>query len=183
MSLVEFQRKISQAQLQETIGNLNRGFSISGESKGAPTPNGGTGAGGGGGGDGGGADNNNTADPNFDMFDRRSIESRISYKSDNVFRSTMNYCVKYYKPNGTCMKNFFFKRFPFFSWIISYDIKECLLKDLVAGLTVNEFITFKLLSFDLKPRFTRIINKRQFKLNNNSVFFSLQAWNSSYPTR
>lgn len=114
MSLVEFQRKISQAQLNETIGNYNKAFSTIEEKN----------------------EEDKTPDPKIELYDRNSIESRISYKSDNVFRSTANYCAKYYKPSGSCMKNYFFKRFPFFSWIISYDIKTNLLKDLIAGLTV-----------------------------------------------
>ena len=129
MSIVEFQRKISQAQLKETIGNLNRAYSNAGDGSTSGHPNGSVvGSGGGGGG--------SPSDPNTDIFDRRSIESRISYKSDNILRSTANYCAKYYKPTPSCMKSFFFKRFPFFSWIISYDIKSDFLKDLVAGLTV-----------------------------------------------
>lgn len=135
MSIVEFQRKISQAQLKETIGNLNRAYSNAGDGSTSGHPNGSVvGSGGGGGGGGGGSANDQTI--NADIFDRRSIESRISYKSDNILRSTANYCAKYYKPTPSCMKSFFFKRFPFFSWIISYDIKSDFLKDLVAGLTV-----------------------------------------------
>lgn len=132
MSIVEFQRKISQAQLKETIGNLNRAYSNAGDGSTSVRHSNGSIVGAGSGGGGGGSPN----DPNADILDRRSIESRISYKSDNVLRSTANYCAKYYKPTPSCMKNFFFKRFPFFSWIISYDIKSDFLKDLVAGLTV-----------------------------------------------
>jgi hypothetical protein len=80
---------------------------------------------------------NGNADPKIELFDKNNIEDRISYRSDNVFKSTANYCAKYYKPSGSCMKNYFFKRFPFFNWILSYDIKSDLLKDLVAGLTVR----------------------------------------------
>lgn len=35
------------------------------------------------------------------------------------------------------MKNFFLERFPFFEWILKYNVKENLLKDFVTGLTVS----------------------------------------------
>ena len=35
------------------------------------------------------------------------------------------------------MKYFFLERFPFFKWIREYNVKEDLLKDFVAGLTVS----------------------------------------------
>ena len=70
----------------------------------------------------------------------KELEENFSYtslRSHNVFRSGFKYMKKYYKPSPKCMKNFFFLRFPFFGWILKYNIKEALLADLIAGLTVG----------------------------------------------
>lgn len=63
--------------------------------------------------------------------------SYVSLKSQNVLRSGMKYVRKYYKPSPMCMKNYFYKRLPFFSWILKYNIREDLLKDIIAGLTLG----------------------------------------------
>ena len=42
------------------------------------------------------------------------------------------------------MIDFFFSRFPFFYWIIKYNLKENLLKDFITGLTVSLFYYFTL---------------------------------------
>lgn len=82
------------------------------------------------------------------VLTEKALEQKFSYKkvkSDNALKSSVNYMKKYYKPSGNCMKNFFFARFPFFEWILTYDIKQNLVKDLIAGLTViklNRFIFF-----------------------------------------
>lgn len=81
----------------------------------------------------------NYSGSNIELYTEKTLEEKFSYnklKSDNVLKSTANYCMKYYKPSGNCMKNYFFKRFPFFEWILSYDVKQNLVKDLIAGLTV-----------------------------------------------
>ena len=73
-------------------------------------------------------------------FTAKSLEERFHFNKvepDNPVKSAANYVVKYYKPSRNCMKNYFFARFPFFDWIRSYSIKENLLKDLIAGLTVS----------------------------------------------
>jgi hypothetical protein len=54
-------------------------------------------------------------------------------KSDNILRSGLNYVKKNYRPSSLCFKIYFFKRFPFFEWIIGYNVKECLIKDIIAG--------------------------------------------------
>ena len=82
-------------------------------------------------------------DSNIDTFEiltEKTLQEKFSYKkfrSDNAFKSAAHYIAKYYKPSGNCMKNYFFQRFPFFEWILSYDIKQNLIKDLIAGLTVR----------------------------------------------
>ena len=58
-------------------------------------------------------------------------------KSDNIFYGTKNYIKKYYKPSPTCMKNFVEDRIPFIKWIRAYKIKESLVKDIIAGLTIG----------------------------------------------
>lgn len=59
------------------------------------------------------------------------------FKSDNILQSTKNYILKYYKPNKNCMKGFLFDRIPFIKWIRKYSIKENLVKDIIAGLTIG----------------------------------------------
>lgn len=59
------------------------------------------------------------------------------YNSDNIFKGSMNYVKKYYKPSRSCCQSFLFKRIPFIEWISKYDLKQNLLKDLIGGLTVG----------------------------------------------
>ena len=66
------------------------------------------------------------------------------HRGDNAMRSTVNYVRKYYKPSGACMLSYFFARLPFFHWITRYDVKENLVKDLAAGITVY-YWNYKLL--------------------------------------
>ena len=73
------------------------------------------------------------------VITEKYLEQNFAYdqfKSDNALKSASNYIKKYYKPSPNCMKDYFFKRFPFFDWIRSYNVKQDLIKDLVAGLTV-----------------------------------------------
>lgn len=73
-------------------------------------------------------------------FTAKTLEERFVFnpiEPDNPLKATANYIVKYYKPSPNCMKSFFFARFPFFDWIRSYSIKDNLLKDLIAGLTIG----------------------------------------------
>ena len=82
-------------------------------------------------------------------------------QSDNILHSSKNYLIKKYKPNKICnynimklsmnklkyfnfliniyigMIDFFFSRFPFFYWIIKYNLRENLLKDFITGLKVS----------------------------------------------
>ena len=58
-------------------------------------------------------------------------------KSNNIFRSTKNYLIKYYKPSGSCMLTYLLHRVPFFKWIVEYDYKANLFSDFISGLTIG----------------------------------------------
>lgn len=58
-------------------------------------------------------------------------------QSNDALKSTARYCVKYYKPSKSCMFNYILDRIPFLRWIFQYDAKECLLKDVISGLTIG----------------------------------------------
>ena len=82
----------------------------------------------------------NGSNTNFAIYNEKKLEQTFSYnkvKGDNVYKSSVNYFKKYYKPNPSCMKNYFFDRFPFFKWIRKYNLKNDLLKDLIAGFTIG----------------------------------------------
>jgi hypothetical protein len=77
---------------------------------------------------------------NREELSAKDIQERYSMKlpkSDNIWKSTKNYVRKYYKPTRGCMKGYFFDRIPFLKWIRKYDIKDCLAKDIIAGLTIG----------------------------------------------
>lgn len=68
------------------------------------------------------------------------LESTYKYNdfnSDNVFKSGVNYCKKYYKPSKNCCGTFLNKRLPFIDWIKNYNVKDALLKDIIGGITVG----------------------------------------------
>ncbi len=58
-------------------------------------------------------------------------------QSDNVIKSTLHYFGKYYKPGGSCMKNYLLDRFPFIKWVKNYNLKENTLPDIISGLTIG----------------------------------------------
>lgn len=73
-------------------------------------------------------------------LNENSLVEKYSFKpvkSDNIFHSTKNYLVKYYKPSRTCMLSYFFQRFPFFKWISEYDYRANLFSDIIAGITIG----------------------------------------------
>jgi hypothetical protein len=81
---------------------------------------------------------------NAQKFTIKELEQRYAFKSDEdpspaIVKDTINYMKKYFRPSPKCMKNFFFERLPFLSWLSVYDIKGNLLKDFIAGLTVSVF--------------------------------------------
>ncbi len=74
-------------------------------------------------------------------FTSKTLEAKYGFRkveSENLLKNTSNYLKKYYQPNRSCMKNFFFAKFPFFLWIFSYNFKENFMKDLLSGLTVRK---------------------------------------------
>jgi hypothetical protein len=88
-------------------------------------------------------DQQNHQRKNIHTLNEKKLEETFSYKkikSENAFRSAGRYIKKYYKPSPTCLKNYFFHRFPFFEWILQYDLKNDLVKDIIAGLTVSNLI-------------------------------------------
>jgi hypothetical protein len=79
---------------------------------------------------------------NAQKFTIKELEQRYAFKSDEdpspaIVKDTINYMKKYFRPSPKCMKNFFFERLPFLTWLTAYDVKENLLKDFIAGLTVS----------------------------------------------
>ena len=84
--------------------------------------------------------NRPTSGKRMSRFTAKTLEERFVFnpiEPDNPLKATTNYINKYYKPTPNCMKKYFFARFPFFDWIQSYSIKDNLLKDLIAGLTIG----------------------------------------------
>ena len=74
------------------------------------------------------------------VMSAKYLESNYQYKDfqgQNPAKSTIKYVKKYYKPSKTCCSNYLLKRIPFINWIINYDLKEALLKDLIGGITVG----------------------------------------------
>jgi hypothetical protein len=69
-----------------------------------------------------------------------NLDQKHGYKKlagDNVLLSFKTYVRKYYQPSRQCAANFFLDRVPFVQWITHYNIKEDLVKDLVAGITIG----------------------------------------------
>jgi hypothetical protein len=77
---------------------------------------------------------------NLEPLNELKLRERLGYKKlagDNILESTKTYVRKYYKPSGPCFMNYFLERFPFFKWITLYNVREDLVKDLVAGITIG----------------------------------------------
>ena len=80
------------------------------------------------------------ANANREVLDHQILREKYSFnelKSNDALKSSINYCKKYYRPNGDCFINFLLNRFPFFRWIVSYDVKQNLVKDIISGLTIG----------------------------------------------
>ncbi len=88
---------------------------------------------------------------NDKIFTVKDMDDNISIQSENIVKNSLNYVKKYYKPSPICMRNYFFKRLPFFDWVFDYNVKEDLLKDFIAGLTVRifSFFLFEIKSFKI----------------------------------
>ena len=85
--------------------------------------------------------NEHVHDQRRTIRNQKSLEEKYSFndfQSDNALKGAINYGLKYYKPNSSCMRNYFFKRIPFCKWIIHYDLKQNLAKDILAGLTIGK---------------------------------------------
>ena len=67
------------------------------------------------------------------------VFSSKKQKSENIVKNAAHYAAKYYRPNGACAFRYLFRRLPILSWIRTYNIKDFLLKDTSAGLTVIFF--------------------------------------------
>ncbi len=68
------------------------------------------------------------------------LESTYDYsdlESQNVVDDAVNYIKKYYKPSKYCCSRLLMRRIPFINWIMNYEIKEALLKDIIGGITVG----------------------------------------------
>jgi hypothetical protein len=91
------------------------------------------------------------SDANIDLIDdefeinqtklsTKQLEENFSYaslQSQNIFRSGYKYVRKYYRPSPKCLGNYMLRRVPFLKWILKYNVREDLLKDLIAGLTLG----------------------------------------------
>jgi hypothetical protein len=112
------------------------------------------------------------------VYTEKKLEEVYDYnksKTDNAFKSTINYLVKYYKPNGSCAKNYLVDRFPIIDWLSKYDIKENFVKDLIAGITVklNNFLSFYFLSTEC----FYLLKSNHFNFFNRSESFIYhKAW-------
>jgi hypothetical protein len=73
-------------------------------------------------------------------YSEKFMQEKFSFrkvKTNNVLRDGIRYMKKNYSPSPMCAKNYLLSRIPFFRWIVTYNVRECLLKDLIAGLTVG----------------------------------------------
>ena len=77
---------------------------------------------------------------NRDSLNELRLNEKYSFqkfKSENVGRSTIRYVKKNYKPNRCCATRYFKRRLPIIKWLMSYNIREFLLKDIITGLTIG----------------------------------------------
>lgn len=77
------------------------------------------------------------------ILNEKILKNKYTFEkqqSNNALKATARYCGKYYRPSRLCMIEYFFDRIPFLRWILEYNVRECLLKDIIAGLTIGNFI-------------------------------------------
>jgi hypothetical protein len=70
----------------------------------------------------------------------KRLEEKYSFsdfESDNVVKSAYKHVRKYYKPSGKCLLHFVLDRFPIVHCIKNYNVKENLLRDFSAGITIG----------------------------------------------
>jgi hypothetical protein len=59
------------------------------------------------------------------------------FKPENALHSSVRYVSKRYKPSGNCLMNFILDRLPILRWIQAYHLRENILKDFIAGVTIG----------------------------------------------
>ena len=73
-------------------------------------------------------------------FNNTEFEDRFrkkKLKSDNAIKNAAHYCSKNYRPTSGCLKNYFLERLPIINWIRTYNFKENIVSDTIAGLTIG----------------------------------------------
>ena len=73
-------------------------------------------------------------------YNNNEFEEKFRFKkleSDNLVKNAANFCRKSYKPTPNCMKNYFIDRFPIIRWMMSYNFKENMIPDTIAGCTIG----------------------------------------------
>jgi hypothetical protein len=68
-------------------------------------------------------------------FNKKYQTKRI--QSDNIVKSGLNHVKKHYKPSKECGKDFLLARFPIFTWLLKYNIKENIVNDVISGVTIG----------------------------------------------
>jgi hypothetical protein len=74
------------------------------------------------------------------VYTHKYLREKYSFtklESNNALKSTIRYVSKRYRPSGNCLLNYFLDRVPFLKWIFKYEVKNSLLKDVIAGLTIG----------------------------------------------
>lgn len=79
----------------------------------------------------------NTIDAKY-YVNRDFSNEKKKFRTNNAIKSLQNYCIKYYKPSKSCMRDYFFKRFPILEWLTKYDYKNNGLNDFISGLTIGK---------------------------------------------
>lgn len=68
-------------------------------------------------------------------FNKKYQTNRI--QSGNIIKSGINHVKKHYRPSKQCTINFLLARFPLFSWLFKYDIKQNIVSDIISGITIG----------------------------------------------
>ena len=79
-------------------------------------------------------------DTNRPMLNAKDLKERYTFNkvaTNNALKGTLHYMKKRYHPTPMCMLNFIYNRIPFVRWIQTYDVKNNLAKDIIAGLTIG----------------------------------------------
>ena len=68
-------------------------------------------------------------------FNKKYQTKRI--ESDHIIKSGVKHLRKHYTPSKECTKEFFFARFPLFTWLFNYNLKENIANDIISGITIG----------------------------------------------